>query len=191
MIVTNAIYIPSNITATYRITDYVPEGTSTDFEGPEMPPLLQMGISCTLTEPIEDSIFAMFNPQTFFSITIDKNNTKAPKNSLSANVKLPPILFDYLIMREYNVALYIPYINLTYDFNVLFGISNYSLKRMTPMGFYEGSITLEPWKGFFIMKDGEMVSEYFSENTSYTDGDIHVIDTISFQTITLVPYEET
>ena len=65
MIVTNAIYIPSNITATWRIVNYEPEGTTT-FEGPEMPPLLKMEISCSLTD--EDSVYAVFNPQTFFRL---------------------------------------------------------------------------------------------------------------------------
>ncbi len=170
---TTPIYLPTHIDVHQSLV----ERTSGTF------------ITTTPSIPEDSDLFEIFYPDTFLSFVIDRMSKPLPKNNISCRGTLSPLLFDYLTQKYLGtIVLYAKNVGLYGDF--LLSVASYSLERMTPMGFYQGNLTLEPWKGFYLDSTDLVGSSYFAYEAAYEEGLLLKSITLpDFQTMTIYPLE--
>ncbi len=170
---TTPIYIPTHVDVYPTLVD---RGGETYLE-----------ITTSLGE--ESDLLAVIYPNTFLNFTVDYESKPLPSSDISFNCSIAPILFDYLTQKHFGkIMLYVEKMGLHGDFPFMFSISNYNIKRMTPFGFYEGSLTMEPWKGFYLEDDDVETVEYFAHSHLYGEGlTLTFLSLPEFQTMTIHP----
>jgi len=139
----------------------------------------------------EAQLLGVIYPERFLQFSVDYQSKPMIKGNVSCNCSIAPILFDYLTQTYFgNLMLYVENMGLTGDFPFMFMISNYNIERMTPYGFYKGSLTLEPWAGFYLEQEDVENTEHFTHESIYEEGSqLKSILLPSFQTMTIHPLE--